>query len=70
MSDHLLGPGHGSNLYIIIESEIDGDDIREETFDNRDDAEEYLRLLEAKSYMICVEKDSGGVFKVTIEPHT
>lgn len=71
MSKHFIGPGHEPHLFIIIESEgYDGDDLREESFGNRQAAEEHLESVENKSYMICIESIGGGMVEVTIEPHT
>lgn len=62
--------GTRESIFIVIESHYSSDDIMEQTFDNRDEAEEYLETSENKAYLICVEAIGMGDHEVTVVPHT
>ncbi len=66
----LVGPGHGYQAYIIIETPPHSDDIERYSFDTREEAEIHLDSSENKAYLICVEGVLDGVFEINIEPHT
>jgi hypothetical protein len=59
---------HNRKAYVVIA--LGDNDLYTTDFEDKEEALNYVKEIENKCYIICVEYDGGGVYKIISEPHT
>ena len=67
MSKLFVDDGH-RQAYVVVE--MCENDLNSFDFRSKDEALEYVNSTEYKCYIICVEYEGGGYYKIDAEPHT
>lgn len=59
---------HNRQAYVVVE--LGDNDLYAHDFWDKEDALKFIEEIEYKCYLICVEYDGGGVYRVKTEPYT